>query len=120
MGGSSYRFRDKIRPFCKGLLEGRPFRQIALEGLARVPEGPLQEKYIKRLARRGNAKEIHSVLGTGLKEEHQDMLADRMKKHFNNRVTYMLAVIAYERSEISRNSKELRMRLYQKQVESLA
>ncbi|MBD3210654.1 hypothetical protein GF318_04710 [Candidatus Micrarchaeota archaeon] len=43
-----------------------------------------------------------------------------MKKHFNNRVTYMLAVIAYERSEISRNSKELRMRLYQKQVESLA
>ncbi|MBU0532948.1 hypothetical protein KKB44_05645 [Candidatus Micrarchaeota archaeon] len=84
-----YRVRDKIGPFFKGLVYGRPFREVATEGLRRELPEEMKAKYAKRIIRWGTTDEIYRILKAGCAEDVQSILTRGFVKRFYDRICFL-------------------------------
>jgi hypothetical protein len=80
---SEYRFKDKIKPFLRGLLEASPLVEVAIEGLKRAVPEDLRKEYQYRIAKNGTTEQIHAALLAGVGKETQDMFAAAFEHKFN-------------------------------------
>lgn len=113
MGGEAFTVKQKLKPFFRGLVRARPFREIALEGLIRGVSGPLEHKYAKRLARHGKPDEILCALGIGCNDQSQEMLAEGFKRAFENRLTLYYAQIDSRTSIVDKSDLEIKKCCFQ-------
>ncbi len=81
-GTGAYTFRDKIKPFLAGLLEGSPLVEVAVEGLRRGVDADLRRQYEIRIATHGSTEQIHAALLAGLEGDAQDLMALTFQQRF--------------------------------------
>lgn len=81
-GSGGYTFRDKIKPFLTGLLDGSPLVEVAVEGLRRGVDADLRKEYEIRIATHGSTEQIHAALLAGLEEDAQDLMALSFQQRF--------------------------------------
>ncbi len=81
-GAGGYRFRDKVKPFLSGLLEGSPLVEVAVEGLRRGVDADLRRQYEIRVATHGSTEQIHAALLAGLEGDAQDLMALTFQQRF--------------------------------------
>ncbi len=81
-GSGGYRFRDKVKPFLAGLLEGSPLVEVAVEGLRRGVGADLRRQYEIRVATHGSTEQIHAALLAGLEGDIQDLMALSFQQRF--------------------------------------
>ncbi len=77
-----YTFRDKIKPFLSGLLEGAPLVEVAVEGIRRGVGGGLKHEYVIRVAANGTTEQIHAAMLAGLEANLQDLMAKAFQQRY--------------------------------------
>jgi hypothetical protein len=97
-GAGAYTFRDKIKPFLAGLLEGTPLVEVAVEGLRRGVDAERRKEYEIRIATHGSTEQIHAAMLSGLEPDTQDLMAVTFQQR------YKLTLIEYSKKVESSES----------------
>jgi hypothetical protein len=81
-GGGGYTFRDKIKPFLAGLLEGSPMVEVAVEGIRKGVGGEARKAYERRVAASGSTEQIHAALLAGLETHAQELMVISFQQRY--------------------------------------
>ena len=120
MGENRYQLKDRIKPFFRGLVRFRAFREVALEGLRRGVSGSLGDRYAKRIGFSDTPQDISRALSQGCSETAQEILVEAFRDRYENKVGIFNMVIEFERDVLALTSLENRRDAYSRETNSMA